>query len=333
MRLPDPRIFWSAHAPGIVTALLVAFAATFVSETYGGPQFLYALFFGISLNFLASDPKTRQGIQFTARTILRVGVALLGVQITLDRIATLGASSIALVMVAVVATLLAGVAFGRLLKRPLAEGIITGGAVAICGASAALAISASLPRSQHTAQFTLLTVVGVTALSTVAMVIYPTLIPLLRLDAAGAGVLLGGTIHDVAQVVGAGYMVSPAAAEHATFVKLLRVAMLVPIVFVLSLRFRPEQPATLGRRFPLPWFLVLFVVLAGANSAGGVPDQAREWLSSASRWCLVSAIAALGVMTSFRDLSALGWRPVALLIAETTFLAVFVTTGLLTLRS
>lgn len=317
---------------GIVTAVLLALAATFVSETYGGPQFLYALFFGISLNFLASDPKTRQGIQFTGRTVLRVGVALLGAQITLDQIATLGAPSIALVVMAVVATLLAGVAFGRLLKRPLAEGLITGGAVAICGASAALAISATLPRSNRTAQFTLLTVVGVTALSTMAMVIYPTLVPLLRLDAAAAGVLLGGTIHDVAQVVGAGYMLSPAVAEHATFVKLLRVAMLVPVVFVLSLMFRSEHAVGLNRRFPLPWFLLVFVVLAAANSAGWVPDSARAWLSWTSRWCLVSAIAALGVMTSFRDLSALGWPPIALLIAETVFLAALVTTGLVTLR-
>jgi uncharacterized integral membrane protein (TIGR00698 family) len=318
---------------GIVTAVLIALAATFVSETYGGPQFLYALFFGISLNFLASDSRTRHGIQFTARTVLRTGVALLGVQITLDQIASLGTPSIALVMLAVVATLLAGISFGRLLKRPLAEGIITGGAVAICGASAALAISASLPRNNTTAQFTLLTVVGVTALSTVAMVIYPTLVPLLRLDAAGAGVLLGGTIHDVAQVVGAGYMLSAEVAEHATFVKLLRVAMLVPIVFVLSLALRSGHSAPVGRRFPLPWFLVVFVVLAGTNSAGWVPDEAREWLSSTSRWCLVCAIAALGVMTSFRDLTALGWRPVALLVAETVFLAAFVSTGLLTLRT
>ncbi len=94
--------------PGLATAALIAVAATFVSERYGGPQFLYALFFGIAFNFLAADPRTRPGIEFAARTVLRFGVGLLGARITLDEIAGLGLPPIALVMAAVVLTLLFG---------------------------------------------------------------------------------------------------------------------------------------------------------------------------------------------------------------------------------
>jgi len=171
-------------------------------------------------------------------------------------------------------------------------------------------------------------VVGVTALSTLAMILYPAAVPLLGLDAQGAGLFLGGTIHDVAQVVGAGYMISPEAGVNATFVKLLRVAMLVPVVLVLSLVFRTRGTGSARTPF-LPWFLVLFIVLVGAASAGWVTPQAGDWLAFLSRACLVTAISALGVMTSFGELAALGWQPVILLVCETLFLAVLILGGLL----
>ena len=303
--------------------------ATFVSERYGGPQFLFALLFGIAFNFLATHPRTRAGIEFTARTVLRFGVGLLGARITLEQIAALGAGPVLLVVVAVVATIAFGAWIARYFKRSLAEGVLTGGAVAICGASAALAISAVLPRNERTSQFTLLTVVGVTALSTLAMILYPAAVPLLALDDVGAGLFLGGTIHDVAQVVGAGYMISPEAGVNATFVKLLRVAMLVPAVVAISLLFRRRGAGGRGRAPLLPWFLVMFVILVAVNSAGWVPPQTGEWLAGFSRWCLVAAIAALGVMTSFAELAALGWQPVILMVSETLFLAALIVAGLM----
>jgi uncharacterized integral membrane protein (TIGR00698 family) len=313
--------------PGFGVAALIAVTATFVSERYGGPQFLFALLFGIAFNFLAIDPRTRPGIEFTARTVLRFGVGLLGARITVEQISALGLAPVLLVMGAVLATILFGALVARLLRISLAEGVLTGGAVAICGASAALAISAVLPKNERSSQFTLLTVVGVTALSTMAMILYPAAVPLLELDAAGAGLFLGGTIHDVAQVVGAGYMISPEAGVTATFVKLLRVAMLVPVVMALSIFFHNKKK---GQGTPLlPWFLVVFVLLAAANSAGWVPPQAGDALASLSRWCLVAAIAALGVMTSFVELAALGWQPVILLVSETLFLATLIMGGLL----
>lgn len=315
--------------PGFGVAALIAVTATFVSERYGGPQFLFALLFGIAFNFLSADPRMRPGVEFTARTVLRFGVGLLGAGITLEHILELGVAPVLLVIGAVLATILFGAVVGRLMKRPLGEGVLTGGAVAICGASAALAISAVLPKTERNSKFTLLTVVGVTALSTLAMILYPALVGVLKLDAAGAGLFLGGTIHDVAQVVGAGYMISPEAGLTATFVKLLRVALLVPVVLTLTLVFHSRAEGTGARPPLLPWFLVAFVLLAAANGAGLIPVQAGDALASLSRWCLVLAIAALGMMTSFAELAALGWQPVILLVSETVFLAALVIGGLL----
>src|SRR3954469_11501175 len=147
---------------------MIALAATFVAEHYGGPQFLYALFFGISFNFLADDARTRPGIEFAARTVLRGGVALLGARITLEQIASLGATTVLLVMAAGLCTIAFGAWLARCMRQPVRAGLLPGGGVAICGAPASLAIAAVLPRKERSSQFTLLTVVGVTLLSTVA---------------------------------------------------------------------------------------------------------------------------------------------------------------------
>lgn len=319
---------WPQLWPGVLTAITIALAASFVAEHQGGPQLLYALFFGMAFNFAANGEKIRDGIDFASRPVLRFGVALLGARITIEQVSALGSLSIGMVAGGVVATILFGVLIGWLLRRPGTEGVLTGGAVAICGASAALAISAVLPRNEANQRFTLFTVVGVTALSTVAMVVYPTLVKVFGLDANAAAVFIGGTIHDVAQVVAAGYIISPEVGDGATFVKLFRVAMLLPVVAVISVLFRDGSPA--GKKPPvLPGFLVGFAVLVAINSLGLIPKPVTDAASSLSRWCLVVAISALGVKTSFQQLAAVGWRPVLMLAANTVFLAAVIMGGLL----
>ena len=327
LQLPDWPVIW----PGVLTAITIALAATFIAEHQGGPQLLYALFFGMAFNFAANGEKVKAGIEFASRQILRFGVALLGARITAEQISGLGAVPIMMVIGGVVLTILFGALVGRLLGRPKTEGLLTGGAVAICGASAALAISAVMPKNEENQRFTLFTVVGVTTLSTVAMIAYPAIARALDLDPGAASVFLGGTIHDVAQVVAAGYMISPEVGDGATFVKLLRVAMLLPVVLVFSLVFRTRGEG--GARPPLlPGFLIGFAILVVINSIGIIPKPVTDAASHLSRWCLVVAIAALGVKTSLQQLASLGWRPVLMLAVDTVFLAGLILGGLLLMR-
>jgi len=320
---------WKALWPGVLTAITIALAATFVSEHQGGPQLLYALFFGMAFNFAAQGPMVKPGFEFASRQILRFGVALLGVRITFEQIASIGTVSIGMVVAGVFLTILFGALLGRLLKRSAAESLLAAGAVAICGASAALAISAVLPKNEESQRFTLFTVVGVTALSTVAMIAYPSIARFLELSPNASAVFLGGTIHDVAQVVAAGYLISPEVGDTAVFVKLLRVATLLPIVVIFALLFR-SQGGGQGAKPPLlPGFLVGFAVLIVINSLGWIPKPVVDGMSGLSRWCLVVAIAGLGVKTSFQQLAALGWKPVAMLVVNTIFLAGLILGGLM----
>jgi uncharacterized integral membrane protein (TIGR00698 family) len=207
-----------------------------------------------------------------------------------------------------------------------AHGLLSRGATAICGASAALAISAVLPRSPEQERFTLLVVVTVTAFSTVAMLIYPLLVHALHLSPSQAGVFLGGSIHDVAQVVAAGYLLGSETGDTATVVKLFRVSLLALVVIAASIAYRASAAerdlTTRARPWTLvPWFLWMFMALVVLQSTQLIPPAALPALSEISRDCLVLAIAALGVKTSFRALFQTGWRPFMLLLAETAWIA------------
>jgi uncharacterized integral membrane protein (TIGR00698 family) len=201
-------------------------------------------------------------------------------------------------------------------------GLLTGGATAICGASAALALSAALPQHPQKDRATLFTVIGVSALSTLAMVIYPMLVRALGLDERAAGLFLGATIHDVAQVVGAGYSLSTPTGDTATLIKLMRVAMLLPVILAATLFTRSAGGAEGGKRPPLlPWFAVAFALLVAVNSTGWLPSAVAGTGSDISRWCLVMAIAGIGMKTHLKELATVGIKPVVLMVGETIFLA------------
>jgi uncharacterized integral membrane protein (TIGR00698 family) len=309
-------------APGVLACGVVGAASAFLGGHYGAPVMLFALLLGMAMNFLSADGPCKPGIEFTARQVLRIGIALLGLRITLGQVVALGWGPVALVVLSVVLTIVVSVVAARLLGFRGLFGLLTGGATAICGASAALALSAALPPHPQKDRATLFTVIGVSALSTVAMVLYPMLVRALGLDEAQAGIFLGATIHDVAQVVGAGYSLSPQTGDTATLVKLLRVAMLLPVIVAASLLTRGQQAPGTERPPLLPWFAVAFAVLVAVNSTGIVPPSLQKTGSDISRWFLIAAIAAIGMKTQLRDLAAVGFKPVALMVGETVFLAV-----------
>jgi uncharacterized integral membrane protein (TIGR00698 family) len=313
--------------PGVLASVTVAAAATFLSDHYGAPTMLFALLIGMAFRFLSEDEgKAFPGIQFASRTMLRIGVALLGMRITVNQIQSLGIKAVSIVICSVLLTILFGLFLSKSMGRGKRFGILTGGSVAICGASAALAVAAILPKDEYSERNTIVTVISVTALSTLAMILYPIIAVQLGLDPQAAGVFLGGTIHDVAQVVGAGYSMSDKTGDTATVIKLLRVAMLVPAVFSLSLIFhsRRAMEGSDTKNVLLPPFIIFFVLLVGINSTGIVPEQLRTVVGDISRWCLVAAIGALGMKTSLKSLFEAGWQPVSIIVAETIFLAVLV---------
>jgi uncharacterized integral membrane protein (TIGR00698 family) len=322
-------------AQGLLVVVLVALAAQFLSEHYGSPAMLMALLLGIAVNFLAEEPRSRPGVQLASHGVLRVGVALLGARISVDMLRDLGPVVIGCVVLGVLATIAFGVLLARLLRRDADFGLLTGGSVAICGASAAMAIAAVLPQRKDSERDLTFTVLGVTVLSTLAMIAYPILASSFGFDDETSGVFLGGTIHDVAQVVGAGFSVSDETGEVAVLVKLIRVSMLAPVVLLLALRARRtpgEGGMTKDRPTIMPGFLIAFAVLVLANSLGLIPLVVQDALTQLSRWALLVAIAAVGIKTSPRAMLSVGGTAIIMVIAETVFLAVLILVGVTLLR-
>jgi uncharacterized integral membrane protein (TIGR00698 family) len=314
------------RGPGILICLTIATAAQFLAQHYGAPQMLFALLLGMAFHFLVEEGPCRTGIYFSANTLLRFGVALLGLRITVEQVISLGLDTVALLTGGLIMTLIFGIGASKIMGRGIRFGILTGGSVAICGASAALAIAAILPKSINGERDTIFTVIAVTTFSTIAMVLYPLIASFIGLEDKLSGVFLGGTIHDVAQVVGAGYTISNETGDIATVTKLFRVAMLVPVVLVLSIIFHGKKKS--NGRTPLPLFIAGFCAMVALNSSGIVPDVIHILLIDLSQWCLVTAIAALGIKTSLKAMMTIGYQPVVVLLMESVFIAVWVLGGI-----
>lgn len=322
--------------PGLAMVTLVAIAALFLAEHYQAPVMLFALLLGMSVNFLSEEGRCKSGIDFAARQILRWGVALLGLKITIGQVQALGWMPVVMVVLTVASTIAFGVLVSRLFGFQPFFGFLSGGSVGICGASAAMAIAAAFPQHPHKDRATLFVVISVSTLSTLAMVIYPMFANWMGFNAKLAGFFLGATIHDVAQVVGAGYSMSAETGDVATLIKLMRVAMLVPVIVVAAwlTRILPlklpesysEQSVAIAAHPPLlPGFAIVFAILVIANGLHFLPPLVVEGGSTLSRWFLVASMGAIGMKTHLKDIQSVGWRPVVLMVLETLFLVVLVT--------
>ena len=321
--------------PGLLVTSLVAMSAAFLGSHYKGSMLLFALLLGLALHFVSEDERCAAGIQFASSTVLRLGVALLGLRLTIEHVVTLGWQTVAALLCAVALTVGLGLLLAKVLRVERSLGLLVGGATAICGASAALAISSVLPKYPHLERDTTLTVVGITTLSTLAMVTYPLVTGWLGFDAMTSGKFIGATIHDVAQVVGAGYSLSHDAGDAATITKLMRVAFLMPVLVVISasLRGRAARAGDSGPKTPLlPWFTVAFAALMLLNSTGWVPPVVQTGASDLSQAFLVLAIAGVGLKTSLQDVTQLGWRPVLMMVLVTLALATMAAAYLVLMR-
>lgn len=330
-------------APGLILSAIVAvigyLAAPYVARVLPIPNMVIALVVGIALNPIATRPATQPGMAFCVRTVLRWAVALLGLRVALGDIAALGAETAALIVLSMAVTVASGFIIARWYGREAGFGALVGVGTAVCGASATLAVSTVVPEYPGKQADIAFVVVAVNALATLAMLAYPPLCVLLGLDPQATGVMLGGTIHDVAQVVGAGYAVSDTVGNTAVIVKLFRVFLLLPVVLAVGWHFTRQGLRHGEARVPVPVFAIVFLVLCALNSAiplmpALVPAYApvKSVLVEASTWGLLLAIGALGLGTSVRTIIGLGWRHITTVLGTTVVIFVVVTGGLLLMR-
>jgi uncharacterized integral membrane protein (TIGR00698 family) len=327
-------------APGLALAASIAIAAVLIEPLATDtaafifdfpvaiPALVLALVAGMAMHVTDPQSPVQPGLNFAVKKLLRVAIALLGLRIAFSDIAALGITTALIIMVSMTLTLLAGFVLARLVGRDDAFGALAGAATAVCGASAALATASVLPADKNRDADIVFTVVAVNALSTVAMLAYPPLCLWLGYDGRETAILLGATIHDVAQVVGAGYSVSPETGNGAVIVKLFRVFLLLPVVLAIGWYFTRKGAQHGNAKVPFPLFAVVFVALAALNSTGLVPPIVKSVLGEVSRWGLLIAIAALGIGTSLGAVLRIGWQAIVVICGTTLFLLAAVIAGL-----
>jgi len=305
-----------AYLPGLLLAGVAALAAAYLAEHYGAPIMLMGLLIGLAFNFANVDARLHPGLGFASKTLLRWGIVLVGLQVTFGQIASLGWVAFAAIVVIVALVTLSGTLAARLIGREAAFGTLAGGAVAICGASAALAVAAVLgDRRASQAQLTLV-LVAVSAASALAMSLYPALAHAMHLTDAQAGFLMGASIHDVAQALGAGYSYSPAAGATATVVKLTRVALLAPALAAIAFTYR-HGPKGESAGVGVPWFVLGFLGLCALHSLVVLPEPLMTMAKPAATGLLLLAVTATGIRSPLRLLLEQGWRASLPVIAAT----------------
>jgi uncharacterized integral membrane protein (TIGR00698 family) len=312
-----------AFLGGLLLCAVLAKLAVLANSLAGVPTMLVVLALGMGVR-LAVPRLTAwaaAGIGFTSTTVLRAGVALLGFRVVADDLLALGVPALGIVLASVAATVLGGFAIARAFRQPADLAAVSATSVAICGASAALAASAAVPKRAGLERETVLVILIVSLLSTAAMLAYPVLARALAFDADATALLLGAAIHDVAQVAGAGFAVSEDTGVRAVTVKMIRVACLLPVVMGLALLFLgAAADAQSGKRWRVirpPTFLVLFFLFAVATSTALLPREVSDMAGTAASWLLAAAVGAIGLKTGFGELKAARPALAGALLAQT----------------
>ncbi len=301
---------------GFWLSVFIGAGAIALSAQFGAPASLLALFIGIALSRIYTCELFTPGIDWSARFILRLGVALLGFRIIFTDILALGWQSAFMIIAGITITITLGIFLSKALGLRREFGALTGGAVSICGASAAIAISAILPDHKNKTRDLSLCIIGITAFSTLAMVVYPLIGNALGFDTIDMGLFLGGSIHDVAQTAGAGYSVSTEVGDLAILTKMARVAMLLPVVIALMFFFQTRKHNA-QTKIPVPKFLIAFITFVALNSLFPIPVIITDHIGSIARFALITAIAGVGLKTNIKDIIAVGPKPIILIGLQT----------------
>jgi uncharacterized integral membrane protein (TIGR00698 family) len=311
------------------TIAVVAFELRNLSGITMLSPLIIAIVLGMALHNTVGTPVTfKPGVVFSMRRILRFAIVLLGLQLSLAEVVTVGIVGLAIIAVTLSSTFVFTVWLGRRLgiDRKLAE--LLGAGTSICGASAVVATNTVTRASDEDVTYA---VASVTVFGSVSVLFYPTLAGLLQLTPHAFGLWTGASIHEIAQVVAAAFQNGADSGNFGTIAKLSRVMLLAPMILALSY-YTAKRPQTIDddevkrptrRAVPMPWFVLGFIVMMLVNSLDLIPHGEKIYLVQATIFLLTVALAAMGLETDFRKLRAKGWKPLLVGAGSWLFISAF----------
>jgi len=320
-------MFQNKNRTGMLSGILVvaffAMSATYLAEFEFFKHIgISPLIIGILLGIIYANtiraklPKEwSSGILFSTKTLLRTGIILYGFRITFQNIEAVGIAGIVTSMAVVISTFIIGYCVGtKWLKLDREITILTSAGSSICGAAAVLATEPILNAEPYKSAIAVSTVV---LFGTIAMFLYPFLYKLgfIAFSPEQMGIFIGGTLHEVAHVVAAGNAISVEASKTAVIVKMIRVMMLAPFLVVLGFWLVKTSHALSQKqkkKITIPWFAVMFIVVAGFNSFDLLPQRFIASINTIDTFLLTMAMSALGMETSIKMFKNVGMKPIYL---------------------
>ncbi len=321
-RAPWVALYAGGVLPGMAAAAAIALGSMLVHAVTGaallGPM-MVAVIAGIGIRMAWTPSAILQpGIAMAMRPVLRAGVMLLGLQVTVGHIAELGPVAVTIAALSLLATYLAVRVLGGILGVPRPLAMLLAAGTAVCGASAVLAANSVARGTQEDVAYA---VASVTLFGTLAVLVLPVLAPMLELDPQSFGIWAGASVHEVGQVAAVSFQMGPEAGHAGTVTKLVRVALLAPLV--IGMAFAARGASDGDGRAAFPWFVVGFLGLMLLNSGTNLPDAVLDVAGSAAVLFLSMGLAAMGLTTNLAGLRARGVAPLLLGVCGWVFIAAF----------
>jgi uncharacterized integral membrane protein (TIGR00698 family) len=296
---------------GITLTVILALVAGIIAEL---PFFsimgvmIISIILGMSWKGLMDLPaNSTVGITFSSKVLLRVGIILMGLRLNIEQIISAGFSVILVDITVIAFTLIFMMYIGKLLSidRHLSALIAVG--TAVCGAAAIVAVAPLIGAKK---ELTAISVAFIAIMGTIVTVFYTFLYPVLGLDSYQYGLLTGATLHELAHVIAAAAPGGDISSDTALLVKLGRVALLIPVAFILGSFFRKKNASTPTQKrklkdLPIPWFIFGFLLMCLVNTLNVLSDTVTQMLISLSIFLLSMAMAGLGLSVNFTEFKKL----------------------------
>ncbi len=303
--------------PGFVMSLVIAFVARYLENLLPvhiiGASVI-ALFIGMIINSFWKPMRLSAGLKFTSKKVLKFAIVLLGASLSVQVILSVGRLSLMVMFFTLLTCFGGGYFIGKALGLNWKISNLISAGTGICGGSAIAAIAPVIDAEDSDIAYAM----SATFLFDMAMIVlFPIMGRMIGLSDMAYGLWAGTAVNDTSSVVATGYAYSEGAGDFATMVKLTRTLSIIPTVLVfafINLKLKKKNKIVAdGKKINIlglfPWFIVGFVALAIINSLGFIPENVSGFAKDVSKFLMVTALAAIGLGTGFKDVKKSGWAP------------------------
>jgi len=307
--------------PGLLLSAFVAMVAVLLNSLIPGDIIgatVMALLVGMAMNpILSRYEGFNDGVNYAGKIILRIGIILMGVNMNFSEVLNVGKYSLFVMIFTMATAFGAGNLIGKMFGMNWKLTNLLAVSTAICGGSAVAAVGPVIKAKDHDVAYA---ISSTFIFDVLTVVLIPWIGIALGMSNMGYGLWVGTCVNDTSSVVAAGYAFSEFAGNTAVIVKLTRTLFIIPYVLIFSVITERLEAKTEGvnGRTPInfkkifPYFVVLFLVVVALRSIGFIPSAAIQTLSKTSKFCMVMALSAIGLKTSFGDIKNIGLKPMIL---------------------